>query len=66
MNKLHIPDMSCGHCSAVITKTVKALDPAASLTFDMPNHTVEVDTSAPLEAVLVALAAEGYPASPAP
>ncbi len=65
MNTLTIPDMSCGHCVAVITSTVKALDPAAALSFDVPARRVELDSSVPLNAVLAALATAGYPATPA-
>jgi copper chaperone len=66
VSKLSIPDMSCGHCAATITKAVKALDANASITFDMEQRSAELATSAPMETVLAALAAEGYPATPAP
>jgi copper chaperone len=65
MLKLHIPDMSCGHCAGVITKTVKALDQDAVLGFDMPARTVELDTRATLDSVVASLADAGYPASAA-
>ena len=63
MIKLHIPDMSCGHCSGVITKTVKALDPGATLTFDMDSHLASMETSIAAAALLPALEAAGYPAT---
>ena len=62
MNKLSIPDMSCGHCQATVEKTIKALDPAASLEFDMPCRTVAVQSSVALDALRVALKAVGYEA----
>lgn len=62
MNKLSIPDMSCGHCTATIEKTIKALDPAALLEFDMPCRTVTVQSSVEVDALRVALKAVGYEA----
>ena len=61
MTRLTVPDMSCAHCAGVITHTLKTLDPQAAITFDMPSHTVDVASSAPLDAVVAALAAAGYP-----
>ena len=63
--KLHIPDMSCGHCAGVITKALKALDPQAAIEFDMPARAAQVNTSQSAEAVLQALDAAGYPATAA-
>lgn len=65
MTRLSIPDMSCGHCAGVITKTVKALDPDAQLTFDMAQHAIELQTQVPLATVQAALDDAGYPATPA-
>lgn len=61
--KLHIPDMSCGHCTAAVTKTVQALDGAAVVTTDLTTRQAQIDTSADLAAVQAALAAAGYPAT---
>lgn len=63
MMKFSIPDMSCGHCSGVITKTVKEIDSAASITFDMAARTAIVDTVADQETIRGALAGAGYPAA---
>lgn len=62
MITLNVPDMSCGHCAGVITKAVKQLDSNAVLDFDMPAHTVKVQTSAPVAQVLATLDDAGYPA----
>ena len=59
--KLSIPDMSCGHCKAVVEKTVAAQ--GAQVTVDLPARTAEVVGAAMQERLLAALAAEGYPAS---
>lgn len=61
--KLHIPDMSCGHCTAAVTKTVQALDGAAVVTTDLTTRQAQIDTSADLAAVQAALATAGYPAT---
>lgn len=64
MIKLSIPDMSCGHCAGVITKTVKDLDAAAGVEFDMATRTATLNTSADPAEVCNALAEAGYPAAP--
>ena len=63
MITLNVPDMSCGHCSSVITKALRELDPAAVVGFDMHNHQVQVDTAHGTDAVIKVLAAAGYPAT---
>ena len=55
-----IPTMSCGHCVGVITKTLKAADPAAEMQFDLPHHRVSVQTSQSRETLAGALAKAGY------
>lgn len=63
MIKLNIPDMSCGHCAGVITRTVKGLDGDAVLDFNMPEHTVQIQSKADPAALLAALDDAGYPAT---
>ncbi len=65
MTKLSIPDMSCAHCKATVEKTIKSLDPAAGLDFDMIARTVMVQTIAATQAVQDALKAQGYEATAA-
>ncbi len=65
MITLIVPDMSCGHCAGVITKALRELDPAAVVGFDMHNHQVQVDTAHSAAAVIEAVTAAGYPATPA-
>ena len=60
--KLSIPDMSCGHCKATVEKTIRALDADAAVTVDLTARKAEVTAGATPEAVLAALAGEGYPA----
>lgn len=63
--KLNVPDMTCGHCKAAVEKAIIDLDSAADVRVDLPSRTVEVTTTAAEGAVLNALKAEGYPATPA-
>jgi copper chaperone len=63
MIRLHIPDMSCGHCTGVITKTVKGLDPNANLEFNMDGRVATIESSQPEATLLAALEAAGYPAT---
>lgn len=65
MTKLMIPEMSCGHCKATVEKTIKTLDPAATLDFDMTARSVKIDSSAALPAMQAALSQAGYDATPA-
>jgi copper chaperone len=60
-----LPDMSCGHCVATVTKAVKALDKGAELKADLASKTVTVETTADAAAVARALEEAGYPARPA-
>ncbi len=60
MLSFQIPAMSCGHCVRAITEAVLAVDPAAEVKTDLPTHRVEVQTSAPREAVVKQLVQAGY------
>jgi copper chaperone len=63
--KLAVPDMSCGHCKTAVERAIQATDPAAAVRVDLDARTAEVKSTAPRELILAALAAEGYPATPA-
>jgi copper chaperone len=60
-----LPDMSCGHCVAAVTKALKAVDAAAEVRTDLASRTVTVATTASRGAVAKALADAGYPAGQA-
>jgi copper chaperone len=62
MITLTVPDMSCGHCKAAVEKAVASVDPAATVTVDLPARTVAITSTAPTETLIAALATEGYPA----
>ncbi|UUZ52436.1 heavy-metal-associated domain-containing protein [Massilia sp. H-1] len=47
--------MSCSHCSGVITKALKQLDPQAEIGFDMHHRMIQVETTSTPIAVVDAL-----------
>jgi copper chaperone len=57
--------MSCGHCTAAITKEIAALDPAAVVTTDLEKKTVTVVSDHTSTEVAMAIAAAGFEAGPA-
>ena len=61
--EFNVPDMSCGHCAGVITKTVKSLDASATVSIDLPAKKVTVQTTQDRATVAAALAEAGYPAN---
>lgn len=60
MTTLLIPEMTCGHCKATVEKTIKSLDPAATLDFDMTARSVTLSSTAALPALQAALSQAGY------
>lgn len=61
MIALNVPDMTCAHCSRVITEAVLALDANARVNIDLAAHRVEIDSEvAQATELLAALRAEGY------
>lgn len=60
MYQFQIPNMSCGHCVRAITEAVKAADPQALVTTDLPTHQVRVESSAAREALVARLTEAGY------
>jgi copper chaperone len=60
MYQFQIPSMSCGHCVRAITEAVKAADPQAQVTTDLPTHQVNVESSATRETLVAQLTEAGY------
>lgn len=60
--KFHVPDMSCGHCTSAITKSLQAADQRAQVTTDLATRIVTVETTLSPEAVIATLKATGYSA----
>jgi copper chaperone len=63
MTRLSIPDMSCGHCKAAVETALAAVPGSGAVSVDLTLREVRVDGAAPLDALLAALAAAGYPAA---
>ena len=63
MLEFKVEAMSCGHCAAVVTQAVKAVDPQARVDVDLGTHTVRVETPSARDVVARALADAGYPPS---
>ena len=61
--KFHIPDMSCGHCTATISKSIKTSDPTAQVETDLETRIVSVKTSSQPDAILQSIKSAGYDAS---
>ncbi len=61
MLKLNVPDMSCGHCEAAVTKTIRSIDETAKVDVDLTSRTVAIESTADMQRIAAALEAEGYP-----
>ncbi|MGD9863165.1 MAG: heavy-metal-associated domain-containing protein [Pseudodonghicola sp.] len=61
--KFSVPEMSCGHCTAAIEQAVKAADPTADITCDLPGRSVEVTSQLSAEAIAKTLSDAGYEAT---
>lgn len=60
MTTLKVPDMTCQHCVATITKLIQQQDPAAQVQTDLPQHTVTVDSKLSEESLISLLEDAGY------
>ena len=60
MIEFQIPSMSCGHCVRAITAAVQSVDPVARVVVDLQQHQVQVDSTAPREALVATLTEAGY------
>ncbi|MWD29321.1 hypothetical protein E0K89_017715 [Aquicoccus sp. SCR17] len=52
--------LSCGHCTAAIEKSVNAADPAASVTCDLGERRVTVDSALTPDRIGAAIRDAGY------
>lgn len=60
MTNLHIPGMSCGHCTATIEKAIKAIDPAATVSCELSGRTVSIESALSAHALSDAIRGAGY------
>lgn len=61
MYELQVEGMSCGHCVGRVTKSVQALDAAATVDVDLKSNLVRVETAVDLASVKSAIEDAGYP-----
>lgn len=63
MIRFRIANMTCGGCAKGVTATLKEIDPAAELRFDLERREVSVETTAADPAILeTALTSSGWKA----
>lgn len=60
-----IPNMTCGHCAGVVTRTLHEADPDAQVTIDIAARRVQVLTALDADRLAEALSEEGYAPTPA-
>ncbi|HEY1181497.1 MAG TPA: heavy-metal-associated domain-containing protein [Rhodocyclaceae bacterium] len=63
MYQFHVPNMSCGHCVARITKALQAADSGAAVKVDLTTKTVSVESPASEATLREVLNEAGYPAA---
>ena len=63
--KFHVPDMSCGHCTSAISKSIAATDPSAKVSTDLGTHMITVESAKSASDISAAIKAAGYEATPA-
>ena len=55
-----VQGMTCGHCERAVTQAVQHIDPNAQVSINRASGQVDVDSTAPREALAAAIAEEGY------
>lgn len=55
-----VPDMSCGHCTSAIEKSVKSADPAAQIACDLDTRTVRIDSALSADQLSAAIKDAGH------
>ncbi|PWE28806.1 copper chaperone [Maritimibacter sp. 55A14] len=64
MTRFHVPEMSCGHCTAAIGKAINAADPAARIDCDLNARIVSVESALDTATIILAMKEAGYDATP--
>jgi copper chaperone len=60
MHTFEVPDMTCGHCVATITRAVKAADASARVEVFLAAHRVTIESKLSREELARLIAAAGY------
>lgn len=63
MTTFNVPDMTCGHCEATVTKAIQTVDQSAIVRADLAANKIDVTTTAANDAILAVLDEAGYPSS---
>lgn len=61
--KLHVENMTCGHCEKAIKQAIASADQNAQVAVDLNAKQVDVETTLSLEQVQGVLKEEGYTAT---
>ncbi len=57
----NVNDMTCGHCVGAVTKALKAVDPAATVSVNLETKRVQIDsTGSDAQELKAAIAEAGY------
>ena len=59
-HQLHVKGMSCQHCVKAITQAVQSQDPQATVSVDLPQGQVTVQSALSHTAIVQAITEEGY------
>lgn len=60
--QFHVENMTCGGCVRGVTRAIQSVDPKAEVSADLDTHKVEVQSAAPREALVKAIAEAGFQA----
>ena len=60
MHAFQIADMTCKHCEATITKTVKEIDAQAQVIIDLSAHTAKIESTLGIEVIEKAIVDAGF------
>lgn len=60
MYELQVEGMTCNHCVAAVTRSVKEIDADAKVDIDLAAHKVCVESKAGIEEIKSAVAEAGY------
>jgi copper chaperone len=60
MIEMNVPDMTCNHCVAAITRAVNGVDPGAACEIDLGAKRVRIDSALPPSDFIEALEEIGY------
>jgi copper chaperone len=55
-----VTGMTCSHCEKAVERALKRVDPQAQVQIDRAQNRVQVESSAPREALAAVITEEGY------